>query len=60
MRAKTLWTLAGTLQRQALSACSTLPRGQIDAVIHLMLRLFAFVPAIILVAGHLLLVKMQA
>ncbi|HEX9038148.1 MAG TPA: hypothetical protein VF808_14280, partial [Ktedonobacterales bacterium] len=44
----------------ALTACSTLPRGQIDAVIYLTLWLFDFVPAIILVAGHLVLVKMQA
>ncbi|HEX9038621.1 MAG TPA: hypothetical protein VF808_16695, partial [Ktedonobacterales bacterium] len=46
--------------RHALTACSTLPRGQIDAVIYLTLWLFDFVPAIILVAGHLVLVKMQA
>jgi hypothetical protein len=60
LRAETLWTLAGTPHRQALTACSTLSGGQIDAVIYLTLRLFDFVPAIILVAGHLVLVKMQA
>jgi hypothetical protein len=52
-RAKTLRTLAGTCQRLALAACSTLLSGQIDAVIHLVQRLFDFAPAIVLVAGHL-------